>query len=111
MDDIYEVVTMAAIIVSLVAVITFIAINHWRIDWSHNPWGRHVMRFSYTYVALISVALAGRLFGDYPGRRLAIMAFYILLAGVMVERVVLTVRQFPGRSRADAKASQDRTGD
>jgi len=104
--DVYESVTLAAIVVSLVAVVTFIGINHWRIDWRHNAWGRHVMRFSYTYVALISLALSYRLFGDYPGRKLAIMAFYILLAAVMVERVVLTVRQFPGRSRADAKANR-----
>lgn len=109
--DVYEKVTFVAIVVSLFAVVTFIAINHWRIDWRHNPWGRHVMRFSYTYVALITVALAGRVFGDYPGRKLAIMAFYLVLAGVLVERVVLTVRQFPGRSRAHAKADRDQSAD
>lgn len=110
MMDLYDWVSMVALLISYAAVIVFIAINHWRIDWRHNPWGRHVMRFSYTYVALISLALSNRIFGEYPGRKLAVTAFYVLLAAVMVERVVLTVRQFPGRSRADAKAVRDHSG-
>ncbi len=102
--DMFDWISLVALLVSYAAVIVFIGINHWRIDWRHNPWGRHVMRFSYTYVLLISLALAYRFFGDYPGRKLAIAAFYVILAAVMVERVVLTVRQFPGRSRRDAQA-------
>lgn len=97
--DAYEIVSMAALLVSYTAVIAFIGYNHWRIDWRHNMWGRHVMRFSYVYVALITIALAFRVFGDYPGRRLVTTAFYCLLAAVMVERLWIVIRANRGRPR------------
>lgn len=88
---------LISIVISYVAVIVFIIINHWKIDWRHNPWGRHVMRFSYTYVGLLSLALASRFFGQYPGRKVAITIFYVVLAGVLCERVWLTVREIHKR--------------
>ncbi len=90
--DLYDWISMVALLISYVAVIGFIVVNHWRIDWRHNPWGRHVMRFSYTYVGIISVALAGRFFGDYPGRRAVIALLYVVLAAVMLERLWLVLR-------------------
>jgi FlaA1/EpsC-like NDP-sugar epimerase len=90
-------IAMISIIISYVAVIVFIVINHWKIDWRHNPWGRHVMRFSYTYVGLLSLALAARFFGQYPGRKVAITIFYVALAAVLTERVWLTLRELHKR--------------
>jgi FlaA1/EpsC-like NDP-sugar epimerase len=107
--DLYDWISMVALLVSYVAVIGFIIVNHWRIDWRHNNWGRHVMRFSYTYVAIISVALAGRIFGDYPGRRAVITLLYVVLAGVMVERLWMVLR--PSRRLAERDLRErDKTG-
>jgi len=97
--DAYDKVAMVALLVSYVAVIVFIVLNHAWTAWRSNAWGRHVMRFSYTYVGLITLALAARFFGEYPGRKLAITVFYLILAGVMVERVWLVVREHRGRPR------------
>lgn len=97
--DVWDWISMVALLVSYVAVIGFIVVNHLRIDWRHNAWGRHVMRFSYTYVGIISVALAGRIFGDYPGRQVVIAALYVVLAGVMLERLWMVLHPPGGRRK------------
>jgi hypothetical protein len=88
-----DVVTIVALLVVLAADITFIALNHAWTAWRSNPWGRHVMFFSYTLAALLTFGMARLLFGDYPGRRELLACLYVVLAGVMVQRVWLVVRE------------------
>ncbi len=96
-----DLVTMVALLVVLAADITFIVCNHLWTAWRSNPWGRHVMFFSYTIAGLLTFGMARLLFGDYPGRKVLLACWYCVLAAVMVQRVWLVVREHR-RSRRPA---------
>jgi hypothetical protein len=88
-----ELVALVASCVVLAADVAFIALNHAWTAWRRNPWGRHVMLFSYVIAALLALGLARLVLGDYPWRRHLIAAFYCALALVMCQRVWLVVRE------------------
>lgn len=88
-----EVVSLIALLVVLAMNVVFIVYNHLFISWRSNPWGRHVMTFSYVIAGTLTLGLARLFLGDYPGRRWIIAGFYVALAGVMIQRVWLVVSQ------------------
>lgn len=88
---------------TLVADLAFIVIMHVWVPWRTNPWGRHVMAFSYALASILLAGLAFLLFGDYPGREQLLSALYVVLAAVLWQRVYLTAREHR-RSRGSAGA-------
>lgn len=78
---------------TLAADVTFIAVMHAWVPWRANPWGRHVMAFSYALLAIMAFGLARLVFGDYPGREQVLAVLYVVLAGVLWQRVYLAVRE------------------
>ena len=106
--------TMFAYLVAFVGGAMFI-VEYWRTDWWHHPWGRHVMAFTVNLEALFAVALAGRVFGRYPGREIALLLLSCVLAGTVWWRYALLRRgkredlqRGPGRHQdpGDARQSQ-----
>lgn len=92
-------ITTCALLVVLACDLVFIVLNHRWTAWRSNAWGRHVMLFSYVLAAILLLGLARLLFGSYPGREWLLAAFYTALAGAMVQRVWLLVREHRARRR------------
>jgi hypothetical protein len=95
----WEVVRLVGLFGTLTADVTFIALMHAWVAWRGNPWGRHVMVFSYALAAILVAGLAALVFGDYPGRPQVLSVLYVGLAAALWQRVYLTVREHR-RSRA-----------
>ncbi len=93
------VITIVALCAVLAADVTFIVLNHSWTAWRSNPWGRHVMLFSYVLAAILLLGLARLVLGNYPGREWLLAAFYCALAAVMGQRVWLLIREHRGRPR------------
>ncbi len=97
--DAYDVITLVALSVVLAGDLTFIVVQHMWTSWRSNPWGRHVMAFSYVIAAILCLSLARVAFGDYAWRKLLVTAFYCAFAVLMWQRVWLVVREHRHRGR------------
>lgn len=87
-----ESISLAALIVTLLAMTAFIVMTHLWTRWYTNPWGRHVMIFGSTMILILTFGLARVVFGDYPGRAWVLAALYVGLAGTACQRAWLVFR-------------------
>lgn len=62
-------------------------------DWRHNRGGQHVMAFTASLGLLMTLAAAGRVWPDYPGREVVVPAVFATLIGQLVWRCVLLHRE------------------
>lgn len=62
-------------------------------DWRHNRGGQHVMAFTASLGLLLTLAAAGRVWPDYPGRELVVTVVFATLVGQLVWRCVLLHRE------------------
>jgi hypothetical protein len=90
-----EDLTLLAYVVAWVGGLAFM-VSYLRTDWWHHPWGRHVMAFMAILEVIFTLALTRRIFGEYPGREVAVFVASWLFAGVVWWRYALIRR---GRHR------------
>ncbi|MEU4570739.1 hypothetical protein [Micromonospora sp. NPDC023956] len=62
-------------------------------DWRRNPGGMHVMVFTANLGVLLTLAAAGRVWPDYPGREFVVTLVFAALVGQLVWRCVLLHRE------------------
>lgn len=83
--------TLLAYVVAFIGGVAFI-LAYLRTDWRHHPWGRHVMAFMVTMETVCALSVTRRLFGEYPGRELALFVTSWMFAGIVWWRYVLLRR-------------------
>lgn len=73
----------------------YFVVAYWwttRGDWAHNPAGRHVMQFTANLGLLLSLAVAARIWPDYPGRQTITLIVFAALVAQIYWRIVLLHR-------------------
>lgn len=100
MSGVLATAVVVVLTVAFGAAVVFCALYHamTRGAWRRHPIGVHLMVFTGDIALILGVALAGWLFGDYPGRRVLLFLAYVVFAASLVWRVVILVREQRTRS-------------
>ncbi len=83
----------------------FFLVTYARTDWRHHAWGRHVMAFMVIMEIVFVLGATRRIFGEYPGREVALFVASWLFAGVVWWRYFLIRKGRRRRPRVDVMPS------
>ena len=85
-------ITTALMIAAFGACLTFVTVYWSTAPWWRREWGRHTMAFVASLGLLVGLILAGRIWGDYPGRRQLVLISFAALTVLLWQRVYLVIR-------------------